>query len=114
MVPPDDGLPRDATGDALRRLRHDGVDLSRPLAIDFQVESTTERVARTVQAEAERLGFSVEVYEDESGWDCCCTRSMIPDHLAITRAEDLLHDLAGRLGARHTGWGAWGGAGPPV
>lgn len=104
-----DGLPNDATGDALRRLRDDGANLCKPHDIDFHVAVPDESAAEHVSNAVRQMGFTASVSKDEEGpdWTCCCTKSMVPDHAAISDIETTLDSIAEQVGGRADGWGAF-------
>lgn len=104
-----DGLPNDATGDTLRRLRDDGANLSKPHELDFHVAAPSKAAAEHVGNAATQIGFATSVSKDDEGpdWTCCCTKLMVPDHSAITDIENMLDSMAKRVGGRIDGWGAF-------
>lgn len=104
-----DGIPRDATGDALRRLQSDGADLSKVHRIDFYVAVPNAKAGSSVASVAQQDGFDVELSKDETGpeWTVRCSRSMVPDHTFISQIEQELDETASRYGGRGDGWGAF-------
>ena len=106
---PADGLPDDADGDALRRLRNDGADLNKPHSIDFHVAVPDEESGHVVLAAARELGFKVKLDKDEDGtdWTCYCTKTMVPDHASIVEVEATLDSIAKKVGGKADGWGAF-------
>lgn len=106
---------RDEDGDALRRLREAGSDLSRPMAIDFAIDVSDGVAARAIALEVAAAGYRVEVVEeDEDGegpsWTCYCMREMIPDYEAVIAVQAELDRLAAPYGGRCDGWGSFGNA----
>jgi hypothetical protein len=59
-------LPRDADGDALRRLAATGSDLSQEMEVDFAVLVPDEKAGRAFSAVVAPMGFRTSV-EQESG-----------------------------------------------
>src|SRR3954471_1744489 len=81
--------PRDATGDALRRVRADGSDMSAPMDVDFVVAAPNEAAGHLIADKARVLGYKVKVArnsaDEKSGrdrppWTCCCTRRMVASY----------------------------------
>lgn len=102
-------LPSDATGDALRRLRDDGADLSKPHEIAFYLGAPDEEAGMSIMTAAAEEGFEVSLNKDDAGseWTCCCTRMVLPGYHEITQIEARLDALAGRFGGKADGWGAF-------
>jgi regulator of RNase E activity RraB len=109
MNPMGQDLPNDANGDVLRRMLADGADLSKPHDIDFFIAAPNEQAGSAIASAAEQQGFSVDLDKDEEAadWTVCCSRSMVPDHAAITQTEQQLDALARPLGGWIDGWGAF-------
>jgi regulator of RNase E activity RraB len=105
-------FPNDADGDALRRLIHDGSDLSRPMAIDFTVDVPTRAAGEAVARAAEQAGYqtSVEMDEEDGAWTCYCTRYMIANYAAVVEAQRELNRLSEPHGGSCDGWGSFGNA----
>ncbi len=55
----------EADGDALRRLVQAGVDLSRPVTIEFTVDVPTGAAGRALAEAAEKAGYQTAVEQDE-------------------------------------------------
>ncbi len=102
-------FPADADGDALRRLQKSGSDLRKPHDIDFYLIFARKEGAQEAGAAAQQEGFRVQVrqLDDGDGWDCCCTKSMVPTYPAITRTEDDLDAIARSSGGHADGWGTF-------
>ncbi|MGE5184457.1 MAG: ribonuclease E inhibitor RraB [Acidobacteriota bacterium] len=49
--------PRDADGDALRRVADDGSDMARPMVVDFMIAARDEAVGRAIAAAVGPLGY---------------------------------------------------------
>lgn len=100
-------IPSDSTGDVLRRLIADGVDLWMPLTIDFHIAAPSHRIADLVAARARMLGFVIhlEQSEDRPDWTVWCSKSLVPSHCTITATESVLDALASEEGAWLDGWG---------
>jgi len=64
-----DGLPDDATGDTLRRLRNDGADLSKPHDINYYVAVRDQPAAENVSTSARQIGISASVAKNEEDSD---------------------------------------------
>jgi hypothetical protein len=104
--------PNDADGDALRRVAHDGNDMTRPMAIDFAVAVPDEVSGLAVAKVVREHGYQPSVSRDHEsgGWTCYCTRSMVPTHAALIEAQAELDRLAKPVGGGSDGWGTRGNA----
>jgi len=102
-------IPRDATGDVLRRLLSDGADLSKVHRLDFYVAVPNKQAGSSAAFAAQQEGFDVELSKDETGpeWTVRCSRSMVPEHAAISQIEQELDEIASHYGGRADGWGAF-------
>ena len=99
---------RQATRDALARMRNDGADLSKVHDVDFHVAIETESGAESVATEARRHDFATKVVaEDEGGFTVWCTKSFVPTEPAISEFEELLDEIARPHGGFSDGWGAF-------
>jgi hypothetical protein len=109
-----DDIPFDAEGDgdALRRLRATGSDLSKPMEIDFAVEIPNLDTGRAFAKSVEQLGFRAEIKEDANTkrWTCYCSRTMVPSYEAIVSIQRMLENVGRQYGARPDGWGSFGNA----
>ncbi|MDG3004603.1 ribonuclease E inhibitor RraB [Paludisphaera mucosa] len=106
----DDDYPDDEDGDALRRVADLGVDMKRPMEIDFFVAVPSREAGEAFAQEAVQIGFLVEVFhdEDEDAWDCLCTSEMLPTHENVAAARRELDDLARPFGGLCDGWATTG------
>jgi regulator of RNase E activity RraB len=111
--------PNDEDGQALQQLADDGHDMSQPMLIEFHIAAEDEQTAQRVAAEAARLGYETEVFNDEEeqdleddlpAWTCECSRLMKPEYQAIMNAQAELDAIARPLGAYADGWGTFGNA----
>src|SRR5688572_5606480 len=82
-------LPRDADGDAIRRLVNDGSDLDQPMSVDFFVAVPDEAGGRAVADAAERVGFRAHVERDgdTDAWTVYCAREMLVTYDAVVAAQ---------------------------
>jgi hypothetical protein len=105
-------VPHDSDGDALRRLKADGSDLSRPMEIDFAVLIPDESAGVEYAAIVEPMGFRTDVsYDTETNsWTCYCTCEMAPAYSALIEVQSKLDSLARPLGGTIDGWGSFGNA----
>ncbi len=112
--------PRDADGDALRRLVDGGSDLSKIMSIDFAVAVPDELSGKAVALKAKALGYNTEVVfdpgesdaeDDSPGWTCYCTREMVPTYEAIVHAQAVLGELSRPHEGYPDGWGSFGNDG---
>ena len=100
--------PDDADGDALRRLVQAGMDLSRPITVDFMVDVPTRAAGRAVAEAAEKAGYETAVEQDDEdgAWTCYCSRNMIASYAAVVAAQEELTRLSEPHGGYCDGWGS--------
>ena len=108
--PGSDDLPHDSDGDALRRLKETGSDLSKPMEIDFSVAVPNQASGVAVAKIAEPLGFRTKVRQDpkSKNWTCYCTCVMVPLYKTIVSIQANLDDIGREYGAKSDGWGSFG------
>ena len=103
-------FPDDETGDVLRQMAEQGVDLSVPRNIDFTLvfpdEESALQFAAIFKAEYPVTIDNSEVDED-CPWDVVVVNHIAPDHAAITAFEARLQQEAERFGGRTDGWGCF-------
>lgn len=103
--------PDDADGDALRRVADSGIDMTKPMTLDFFIAVPNSKVGAIVASRATSQGYETSVERDsENGeWTCYCTRRLIPTYDAVVGAQDELLKLAADLdGCVVEGWGTLG------
>jgi hypothetical protein len=105
-------LPRDADGDSIRRLVHEGSDLAEPMSVDFFVAVPDEKSGRAVADAAQKLGFRTHVDRDgeSDAWTVYCAREMLVTHEAVVAAQVQLDEISRSHGGRADGWGTFGNA----
>ena len=105
-------LPNDADGEALRHLQDDGSDLSKPMEIDFHVVVPNQESGQSVLEVVRNIGFRVElVYDEEdAGWTCWCTKTMVPIYEDIVAVQLTLDNLSQPHGGYFDGWSSYGNA----
>ena len=106
-----DDFPSDGDGDALRRLRDDGSDLSKPMLIDFQVAVPDEESGTKLAEICEKLGYKARVYSSSEcslPWTCECSTRMVPSYDAIIAIQEELAGLASKFDGFPDGWGSFG------
>ena len=109
--------PKNADGDALRRIEIGGSDMSKPMKIDFHIAAPDEAVAKKVATRASDLDYESSVYffdetdgdeETDNTWTCECSRTMVPKYDAIIESQVELDGIAQPFGAYADGWGTFG------
>ena len=102
--------PKDANGDALRRMEKAGDDLTRPRDIDFTVVFPNEDAAKKFANQLRAHGYAASIEfteaDEEFPWDVVVVKNMIPTHEGISAFEDLLQHIANSLGGHNDGWGS--------
>lgn len=104
-------FPNDADGDALRRLAHDGGDLSNPMTIDFQVAVPDKTAANALAEVTYKLGYRVKIYaspECSLPWTCECSTRMLATYDGVIAVQAELARLAKPFGGHPDGWGSFG------
>ncbi len=103
--------PRDADGDALRRVAEEGSDMSRPMVVDFMIATGSESAGRAIAAAVGPLGYATSVELDGDGrdrWTVYCTRTMALTYESVIAAQRELDAAARPLGGYSDGWGTFG------
>jgi hypothetical protein len=105
-----DEIPYDADGDALRRLKSTGADLTKPMEIDFSVVIPDQDSGAAFAKVAQTSGFQTKVYKGahSNRWTCECTCNMVPAYDAIVAIQKKLEDIGLPYGAKPDGWGSFG------
>lgn len=106
-----DDFPKDADGDALRRIAADGSDLLKPMYVNFHIAMPSQSAAKSLADLAYKLGYRVQVYgspECELPWTCECSSRMLATYNAIIAAQAELADLSTPMGGHPDGWGTFG------
>ena len=99
-------FPRDADGDALRKLHDAGSDLSKPHNVDFYLCFVDENAARTVADRVRQLTVRAHVKLEEDGrWTCFCQNTMVPSYDNIVALDRRLEALCREFGGEYEGWG---------
>lgn len=105
-------IPDDDTGQVLRQMLDDGIDLEQPRDLDFFVvfaeraKADAFAAAAGVQEDAEVHGPEID---EEGIWQVAVTRRMVPTHAAVTAFELEIAELAERHGGYPDGWGSGDG-----
>jgi len=130
--------PDDADGHVLSDMANYGVDMTKPLVLEFPIAAIDEEAAKAIFTSVTALGYEAEVeYDDgeseeaaaeavgdsgdddgdgeDSGpsWSVYVTKTMVPDYEEILRIQDELDELAEPLGGYSDGWGAIVDEAPP-
>jgi hypothetical protein len=112
----------DADGAVLRRLEARGIDLSRPLKIEFMADAPDEKTAGRISADLQTQGFMATAEfdpgePDENGiidpndpdfgpsWTVYLERMMVPDYSALLGMQQIIDEVARRHGGKADGWG---------
>ncbi len=115
--------PNDEDGQVLAHLAAHGIDLTRPLLIEFSVYAPDEGAANAIQAALAKAGYDTEVCFDEGepdedgeidpddeemgpSWTVNANVKMVPEYNEIMRIQQELEQLAAPFGGEPDGWGA--------
>src|SRR5260221_9703123 len=106
----DHDYPRDADGDALRRVVADGSDMSKPMDVDFPVVISDETTARRFSEFISKHGYAAHLWHDDDDvkWDVICVKNMILDYDAVLEVQRHLNELSHPFGGYSDGWGTFG------
>jgi regulator of RNase E activity RraB len=115
-----DRFPKDADGEALRRIARDGSDLSKPMFINFHVAVPDKPSAKKLAAIAQKLGYRIKVFASPEcvlRWTCECSTRMVAAYESVIAVQNELADLSEPFGGRPDGWSTFGNGpigSPPV
>jgi regulator of ribonuclease activity B len=102
--------PKDANGDALRRMEEAGDDLTRPRNIDFTAVFSNQDAAESFANQFRAHGYAASVEfaqtNEEFPWDVLVVKHMIPTHEGIAAFEGSLQQVASSFGGHTDGWGS--------
>ena len=102
-------IPDDETGQVLKRMSEDGDDLDRPRPIDFfhvfAEEADAQDFAAAASAQPDLVVEGPDFDDDDGIWEVTATRTLAPQHKAITALEAELAALAARYRGYPDGWG---------
>jgi regulator of RNase E activity RraB len=104
-------LPKDADGDALRRIVAEGSDLSKPMYVNFQVAVPDEESAKKLAAVAGKLGYRVSVYDSPEctlPWTCECSTRMVATYESVVAIQAELAEISEQFGGVPDDWGTFG------
>jgi hypothetical protein len=104
-------LPKDADGDALRRLIKNGSDLSKPILINFQIAVPDETAATAVAAVVRKLGYHADTYASPNcslPWTCECATRMLASYDGVIAIQNELTSISEPFGGHPDGWGSFG------
>lgn len=104
-------MPDDETGNVLREFQANGIELSRPLEMDFFVAVPSKKSGDKIAVKVKCLGFKPSVEKDnETGdWTCYCTKTLIPEYSEVVKIEKELDSIAQPLGGFADGFGFYAG-----
>ena len=107
-----DQYPADADGDAIRRGVALGVDLSRPVDVDFVVDVPSRAAGERIKILVGRLGYRtvLDADDEDTAWTCYCTRRMLLTHDGLMAARAALDAACRPHGGVVDGWGTSGAA----
>jgi len=114
--------PDDDDGAVLAELASQGIDVSQPLQLEFQVAAGAEASAKAIAQSVANAGYKVEIdfdpgEPDEDGqidpndeefgpaWTVIAAVRMIPEYNEIVRIQEDLDRLAKPHGGFADGWG---------
>lgn len=114
-------FPDDEDGNVLAEIASHGVDMTKPLLIDFSVIAPDEDTAEAIAIKFGEHGYEAEMMYDDGEplegeesedeefapvWSVIVERHMVPAYDEIIRIQRELSELAEPLGGALDGWGA--------
>ena len=115
MTEPNGAFPDDEDGAVLASLAEAGVDLSKPIEVEFVVDAPDEASAGRIADAVRGAGHDCQVeyddgedLEDDEGpaWVVYVGMDMVPEHARIVALQRMLTQLAEPHGGACDGWGA--------
>lgn len=104
-------FPSDANGDALRRMKDQGDDLTLPRRIEYTVVFPNQNSALSFAQYIGTLGYDVSLDFSETveglPWEVIVVKHMVPSHDGIREFEIVLQTAADPLEGRNDGWGCF-------
>ena len=114
--------PDDDDGIVLTQLEEEGIDMTRPLLLEFTVAAPDERSANAIEKAVTKLGYEAQIEFDEGeleegddldesmeefgpAWTVFLKVSMVPTYDEIIRIQEMLDEIAGPHGGESDGWG---------
>lgn len=106
--------PEDPDGDVLDAMAVSGVDMTKPLPIEFVIDTPGEDAAKAIELDLVAAGFEATAeFEDaepeeeiEAGWVVTVDVEMVPEYQPILDLQAKLQTFADAHGAKVDGWGA--------
>jgi len=100
--------PDDGNGDMLKAMADAGMDLTKPLALDFYLvfpDKAKAEQALVAMADSPLDGEVELNLNDLDQWELIVCLTMLPEHAAITAREVELDKFAKKFGGHNDGWG---------
>ena len=118
MTEPNGAFPDDEDGAVLASLAEAGVDLSKPIEVEFVVDAPDEQAAAAVAAAVREAGYDCQVEYDEGeedddeeddfgpSWAVYVPMEIVAEHAHIVALQRTFTQLAEPHGGACDGWGA--------
>lgn len=112
--------PNDADGNALARIAADGIDMSKPLLIEFAIDAPNEAAANAIAKTLNDKNYKTDIYYDEGeldddvepdsdefgpSWTVYANVEMVPEYKRIIEIQETLDAYAKQHGGTADGWG---------
>jgi hypothetical protein len=100
-------FPNDASGDALRRMRAAGDDLTRPRMVDFCFifSKRQQALAFADLVDDQDCIVCISYYAGRQLWQTIVKRHIVPDYKCVVDMEATLTIKAESVGGEADGWG---------
>ena len=117
MTEPNAAFPDDEDGAVLASLSDAGVDLSKPIEVEFVVDAPDEQAATAIAAAVRGAGYDCQVQYDEGedgddeeddlgpSWAVYVPMEMVAEHARIVALQRTFTQLAEPHGGACDGWG---------
>ena len=101
-----DAAPTDE--EVLAQLSAAGVDLTKPLILDFYLYASDEQSATAIRDALVEDGFETSIEKSEGApiWVCQASKTLSPSLENIQPITQRMSELAGQHGSQYDGWGA--------
>jgi hypothetical protein len=123
MTDPADAFPDDEDGAVLASLAEAGVDLSKPIELEFVIDAPGEAAANQIAAAVRAAGHECQVEYDEGepdegdeadsgdeelgpSWAVYVSLEAVAEHARIVQLQQMFTQLAEPHGGACDGWGA--------
>ncbi|GGI75549.1 ribonuclease E inhibitor RraB [Shewanella gelidii] len=102
-------FPDDDNGKMLAAMAEAGIDLSKPLAVDFFLVFDDQRDAESALEEIVNSDLEADselnMNDELAKWELIVGIEMVPEYELLVEQETILHEFAQEFGGQSDGWG---------